>query len=64
MEDIRKKFPILFDFSNGRYNQKKIYQSDIFPAFIMESDSGKLFIDFFQTDKNTGIRKGIIMLNI
>jgi hypothetical protein len=64
LDDVKRKMPILFDFSNGRYLQKKKYKADIFPAYIIESDSGIYFLDFFQKDKNTGNQKGIIKLKI
>jgi hypothetical protein len=56
--------PILFDFDNGRENQQKEYNADIFPAHFIESGSGVLFIDFFQKVKYTDIPKGIIQLII
>lgn len=56
--------PILFDFDNGRINQQNEYSCDIFPANFMESGSQKLFKDFFQQDKTTGLKKGIIKLPI
>jgi len=52
--------PALFD----RSLQKSVYGADIFPANIMERNSMKLFIDFFQTDKNTGQPKGIVKIKI
>jgi len=55
----------LLDFSpKGRDLMKKKYKGDLFPAEIPEGTSGKLFLDFFQTDKITGEPKGIIALNI
>jgi hypothetical protein len=57
--------PILWDLSPyGRKAQQKKYHSDVFPADIMELSSSKLFMDFFQHDKNTGTPKGIIKLEI
>ena len=43
---------------------KEKYKGDLFPAEIPEGTSGKLFLDFFQTDKITGELKGIIALDI
>jgi hypothetical protein len=55
----------LLDFSSkGRVLMKEKYKGDLFPAEIPEGTSGKLFLDFFQTDKITGEPKGIISLNI
>lgn len=54
--------PVFFDFDNGRYNQKKKFLGEYFPAALIEGVSGKPFLDFFQTDKDTGRPKGIIRL--
>jgi hypothetical protein len=67
--DHRSVDPIKFALYPGldpinRAIQKHTYGGDVFPAFIVEGGSGKLFIDFFQTDKNTGLRKGIVELKI
>ena len=57
--------PALLDFSpKGRNTMKEKYKGDLFPAEIPEGISGKLFLDFFQTDKTTGELKGIIALDI
>lgn len=55
-------YPVFFDFTNGRHNQKQKYSGEFFPAAIVESVSGKPFLEFFQTDKNTGKQKGIVRL--
>jgi len=55
----------LLDFSPaGRIRMKHQYKGDLFPAEIPEGVSGKVFLDFFQTDKKTGEPKGIISLEI
>jgi len=57
--------PILLDFTPaGRARMEQKYRGDIFPAEIPEGVTGKLFVDFFQTDKNTGKGKGIIAIRI
>lgn len=57
--------PVLLDFSQtGRAKMAQKYRGDIFPAEIPEGRSGKVFLDFFQTDKNTGEQKGIVAINI
>jgi hypothetical protein len=43
---------------------KQKYKGDLFPAEIPEGTSGKLFIDFLQTDKIAGEPKAIIALRI
>jgi hypothetical protein len=63
--DPDKLNPLLLDFSpKGRSIMKEKYKGDLFPAEIPEGTSGKLFLDFFQTDKTTGDPKGIIALDI
>jgi len=53
------------DFSpKGRVLMKEKYKGDLFPAEIPEGTSGKIFLDFFQTDKITGESKGIIAIDI
>ncbi len=57
--------PVIIDFTPiGREKVDKKYRGDVFPAEIPNGDSGKLFVDFFQTDKNTGNQKGIIAIKI
>lgn len=36
---------------------------EFFPAQIPEGISGKTFLDFFQTDKNSGNPKGIVAID-
>lgn len=48
----------------GRAIHATRYRGDIFPAEVPEGRSGKLFIEFFMTDKNTGNPKGIVSINI
>ncbi len=56
---------VLLDFSTeGRAKMEQKYRGDIFPAELPEGGSGKLFVDFFQTDKHTGEGKGILAINI
>lgn len=56
--------PVFFDFSNKRAAQKARYGGEFFPANGRESITGKTFLEFFQTDKETGKPKGIIALNL
>ncbi len=56
--------PVLLTFDNQRAAQKAKYFGDIFPAELPEGLSGKTFLDFFQTDKITGDRKGIVGIRI
>ena len=56
--------PLLFDFSNRRAAQKAKYFGELFPAELVESNSGNTFLDFFQHDKNTGADKGIVAIDL
>lgn len=56
--------PVFLDFSNGRSAQKTCFRGELFPAELPEGITGKVFLDFFQTDKETGKQKGIIALSI
>jgi len=57
--------PVLLDFSpSGRKMMEQKYRGDIFPAELPEGGSGKLFVNFFQTDKNTGEKKGIVAIKV
>ena len=62
--DVDSLDPVFLDFSNARRAQKRKYFGEFFPAQVPEGASGRLFLDFFQTDKETGKRKGIVGLNL
>ncbi len=52
------------DLRFGTLPQKIKYLGEFFPAGCVESASGITFLDFFQTDKSTGNRKGIIQIGL
>jgi len=54
--------PVFLDFSNGTIYQKQKYFGEFFPSTATEALSGKTFLDFFQTDRDSGKKKGIIRL--
>ena len=54
--------PVFFDFNGHREAQKNKYQGEYFPSIMVEGFTGKPFLEFFQTDKETGQQKGIIQL--
>ena len=54
--------PVFLDFTQGTIYQKQKYLGEFFPSTYIEARSGKPFLDFFQLDKDTGARKGIIRL--
>ena len=56
--------PVFLDFSKGRTAQKRKYFGEFFPAQMPERASGRVFLEFFQTDKETGRSKGIVGVNL
>ena len=56
--------PILLTFDPGRTTQKAKYMGELFPASIIADPQGLSFLEFFQTDKDTGQAKGIIAIDL
>ena len=54
--------PVLLTFDPGRAIQKAKYMGELFPASIISDTGGLSFLEFFQTDKDTGGCKGIIAI--
>lgn len=54
--------PVFLDFSVGTLQQIMKYGGEYFPSSWVEQDSGKRFVDFFQTEKVTGKSKGILRI--
>jgi hypothetical protein len=54
--------PVFFDFADGRAAQKARFGAEFFPASLPEGVTGRTFLEFFQTDRETGESKGIIEL--
>lgn len=59
------KLDIVFlDFSNSRATQKAAFKGEFFPSSMLCADVGQTFVDFFQLDRFTGKRKGIIAISL
>ncbi len=56
--------PILLRFDDGRAAMKTKYLGDLFPAQCTEGNTGTVFLDFFQIDRETGCPKGIIVIDL
>lgn len=56
--------PTLLDFTKKRAAQKAKFYGELFFADKVESDTQRRFLDFFQIDKETGRKKGIIALDL
>jgi hypothetical protein len=55
--------PVFSDFSNSRYAQKVKFGGEFFPSTMMNTPS-QPFVDFFQIDRFTGQKKGILLVNL
>lgn len=62
--DVDLLDPILLKFDDRRAAQKAKYLGEFFPADVTELGSGMIFLEFFQTDKESGQSKGIILINL
>lgn len=56
--------PVLLTFDPGRTTQKAKYLGELFPASAIANTDGFSFLEFFQTDRETGRRKGIIAMDL
>lgn len=61
---LKNNDPVLLDFKNKRAAQKLKYGGEMFPAEMVEGQSGQIFLEFFTRDKNTGDPKGIIEIDL
>jgi hypothetical protein len=56
--------PILLNFHNERLLQKIVFFGELFPSHWPANAAGQRFLEFFQTDKDTGSQKGIVLLTV
>lgn len=56
--------PVLLTFDARRAAQKVKYMGELFPASVIANTGGLSFLDFFQTDKETGNPKGIVAIDL
>ena len=56
--------PVLLTFDADRAAQKAKFGGELFPASVSTGPGGGIFLEFFQADKETGQRKGIIALDL
>lgn len=61
---LKAALPELFDSSAGRPQMKARFGGDLLPN-VVEAGSGRLFVDFFQLDRDyPGERKGIVTIDL
>ena len=56
--------PVLLTFDADRATQKAKFGGELFPASVLAGPGTGIFLEFFQTDKETGRRKGIVALDL
>ena len=61
---LRENEPVFFDFRYHRAAQKAKFLGELFPAEMEEGASGKPFVTFFQTDKESGAAKGVVSIDL
>ena len=62
--NVEELAPVFLDFSGSRARQKQRFFGEFFPAELPEGATGKTFLAFFQTDKETGKAKGILVIDL
>lgn len=62
--DPERLAPVFLDFSDGRAAQKRRFAGELFPAQLPDGITGRTFLAFFQTDRRTGRRKGIVAIRL
>jgi len=62
--DPTKLDPVLLRFEPGRVTQKAKYRGELFVATMRSGNPGPIMLDFFQNDKNSGKRKGIVSIDL
>lgn len=60
--DVSKLDPVFLDFTNTRLAQKRAFLGECFPSSTICGDVGSSFLDFFQFERSTGERKGIVVI--
>ena len=55
--------PTFLIFDNKREAQKLKYEGEFFP-FSFDAGNGQVFLEFFQTDRHSGKRKGILAIDL
>lgn len=62
LEFVNVVAPTLLKLKYPRNEQKALYKADVFPAHLPADAKNTIYREFFQLDKNTGQRKGIIKI--
>ena len=55
--------PVFLDFAHGRRNQKRRFGGEFFPS-TFRADRSSTFSEYLRVDKQTGLEKGIVRLEL
>lgn len=55
--------PVFFSFADGRREQKEKFRDEFFPSSA-SADGVRTFVEYFQIDRFTGKRRGIVQLRL
>lgn len=61
--DPKRLDPVFRDFNYQRYAQKKKFSGEFFPSTMMNRPT-QPFLEFFQIEKFTGKKKGILLIEL
>lgn len=56
--------PVFLNFENRRAAQKSKYKGEFFPSGWPADRTGTIFIDFFQIERFSGRKKGIVLIEL
>ena len=56
--------PVFLDFSDDRAAQKARYGGEFFPSSFAADAVGRTFLEFFQLERYSGERKGIVLVEL
>lgn len=56
--------PVLLRFEPSRATQKAKYGGELFISTMRDGNQGPVMLEFFQSDKNSGKRKGIVAIDL
>lgn len=62
--DPRRLDPVLLRFEPGRATQKTKYGGELFISTMRNGNPGPVMLEFFQNDKDSGKRKGIVAIDL
>ena len=62
--DRRMLDPVFLEFANQRASQRARFRGEFFPSSMTCADVGQSFVEFFQMDRYSGKKKGIVVIDL